>query len=84
MGISSGFVAVLVYVLYLVEGAAALIYGHHRILWFMCPLWFFWLGYIWLIAHRGGMRDDPLVFAFQDRTSRLTLALMVVIAFISA
>jgi hypothetical protein len=36
----------------------------------------YWLGYLWLIAHRGKMFHDPLVFALRDRTSRILILLM--------
>jgi len=31
---------------------------------------------MWLVAHRGKMRDDPVVFALRDRTSRILILLM--------
>jgi hypothetical protein len=34
---------------------------------------------VWLVAHRGNMHDDPIVFAFRDRVSYL-VGLMIVIA----
>ena len=36
----------------------------------------YWVGYLWLIAHRGKMHHDPLVFAMRDRTSRVLILLM--------
>jgi len=79
MGIASGFVAVLVLVLYISEGQAKLYYGHLGIIWLACPFLLFWICYIWLVAHRGGMHDDPLVFAMKDRVSRVALGLMAII-----
>ena len=38
-------------------------------LWLLCPLLLFWISRAWMIAHRGLMRDDPVVFAATDRTS---------------
>jgi hypothetical protein len=29
-----------------------------------------------MVAHRGGMHDDPVVFALKDRTSQLCLLLV--------
>jgi 4-hydroxybenzoate polyprenyltransferase len=79
MGIASAFMAVLVLVLYITEGQARLYYGSLTIIWLACPFLLFWMCYIWLVAHRGGMHDDPLVFALKDRVSRLTLVLMAII-----
>jgi 4-hydroxybenzoate polyprenyltransferase len=79
MGIASAFVAVLVLVLYITSGQAQLYYGRHQAIWLVCPFLLFWICYIWLVAHRGGMHDDPLVFALKDRGSLFALGLMAII-----
>lgn len=83
MGSASGFLSVLVLILYISNGPAHLIYGRHHILWLVCPFLFFWLGYLWLVAHRGAMHHDPLVFSLRDRISRVSLLLMGVITMIA-
>jgi 4-hydroxybenzoate polyprenyltransferase len=83
MGSASGFLSVLVLVLYISNGPAHQFYGRHHILWLVCPFLFFWLGYLWLVAHRGAMHHDPLVFSLRDRISRVTLFLMGVITVIA-
>lgn len=70
MGVASAFVSALVLVLYISSGSAQLLYGHLNVIWLACPALLYWLCYIWLIAHRGGMHDDPLIFALKDRVSR--------------
>ena len=49
----------------------------------MCPLLLYWLGYLWLIAHRGQMYHAPLVFALRNRTSRILILLMVAIVLLA-
>ena len=83
-GTASGYLAVLVLALYISSGAAKALYGRHELMWLLCPLLFYWLGYIWLVAHRGRMIDDPLVFALRDRTSRILILLMLGAAFLAA
>jgi hypothetical protein len=39
----------------------------------------FWISRAWLIAHRGHMHDDPIVFALKDRVSWAVAALFVVV-----
>jgi hypothetical protein len=34
---------------------------------------------VWLIAHRGKMPDDPLVFALEDRINRILILTMLAI-----
>lgn len=83
MGIASAFISVLVLVLYITSGAAQLIYPHLNVIWLACPVLLYWLCYIWLVAHRGGMHDDPMIFALKDRVSRYTLLSMLIIMFLA-
>jgi 4-hydroxybenzoate polyprenyltransferase len=75
-GTASGYAAVVVLALYITSGAAKALYSRHLLIWSVCPLLLYWLGYLWLIAHRGKMFHDPLVFALRDRTSRILILLM--------
>jgi len=79
LGSTSGYLAVLVLALYINSTASELLYRHPQVLWLLCPLLLYWISRAWLIAHRGNMHDDPVVFALTDRTSRLLLAIAVVI-----
>ena len=75
-GTASGYMAVLVLALYINSGTAKALYGRHEFIWVLCPLLLYWIGRMWLVAHRGKMRDDPVVFALRDRTSRILILLM--------
>jgi hypothetical protein len=75
-GTASGYAAVVVLALYIASGAVKANYSRHEFIWAVCPLLLYWLGYLWLIAHRGKMFHDPLVFALRDRTSRILILLM--------
>ena len=79
MGIASGYLAVLVLALYINSDTAQVLYGRYELIWFLCPLLLYWISHIWLIAHRGRMPDDPVVFAMSDRTSRILGLLMLAI-----
>jgi 4-hydroxybenzoate polyprenyltransferase len=50
-------------------------YATPALIWLACPLVLFWISRAWLIAHRGNMHDDPIVFALKDRLSWLIVAL---------
>lgn len=69
LGGSSGFIAVLVLALYIQDGQAAHLYAMPQLIWLACPVMLFWISRAWLIAHRGRMHDDPIVFALKDRVS---------------
>ena len=73
MGVASAFSSVLVLVLYISSDSAQFLYGHLNVIWLVCPALLYWRCYIWLTAHRGGMHDDPMIFALKDRISRFIL-----------
>jgi 4-hydroxybenzoate polyprenyltransferase len=74
LGTASGYQAVLVLALYINSTASELLYRRPEWLWLLCPILLYWISRAWMIAHRGLMRDDPVVFAATDRVS-LVLAL---------
>ena len=83
LGICSGYAAVLLLVIYGATGAAEIHYTRHQLIWLMCPTLLYWISYLWLIARRNEMPDDPLVFAVTNRVSRRTImaaALLAVLA----
>ena len=73
---ASGYVSVLVLALYLDAPAVQKLYSAPWMLWGICLVLLYWVTRIALITGRGGMHDDPIVFAMNDRTSLLCLALM--------
>lgn len=70
LGGASGYISVLVLALYIHDSASATLYPSQKWLWAACPLLLFWISRVWLLAHRGQMHDDPIVFALRDRVSR--------------
>jgi 4-hydroxybenzoate polyprenyltransferase len=83
MGVASGYLGVLVLALYINSDAARTLYGRYQLIWFQCPLLFYWISHVWLIAHRGKMPDDPVVFAVSDRTSRILALLMLAVTVVA-
>jgi len=79
LGSASGYLAVLVLALYINSTASEALYRHPVVLWLLCPLLLYWISRIWLIAHRGEMHDDPVVFAVSDQASRVLLVLAIAI-----
>lgn len=69
LGGSAGFNAVLVLALYIQDIQTSHIYATPQIIWLACPILLFWISRAWLIAHRGFMHDDPIVFALKDKVS---------------
>jgi hypothetical protein len=49
------------------------------LLWFICPLILDWCSRLWILAGRGELNEDPVVFAIRDRRSYITGALLVLV-----
>ncbi|MDH4395896.1 MAG: UbiA family prenyltransferase [Limnobacter sp.] len=79
MGISSGFMAVMVLALYVDSQNGSILYSEPRILWGICPVFLFWLMRIWILTSRREMIDDPVHFALNDKQSWLCFALVAVL-----
>lgn len=75
LGGSSGYIAVLVLALYIQDSHTAAMYATPTVIWLACPLMLFWISRVWLIAHRGQMHSDPIVFALKDPVSWIVAAM---------
>ncbi|MFV0359661.1 UbiA family prenyltransferase [Tropicimonas sp.] len=81
MAIASGYVAVLVMALYVSSPDVAALYSSPSLLWGICPVLLYWISRVVMLAHRGHMHDDPVIFALKDRISLLCGGLVLVLAF---
>ena len=79
MGVGAGYLAVLVLALYIQDAHTIKLYHSPQFIWVACPLLLYWFSRAWLIADRGQMQDDPIVFAIKDRVSWLVGACFIVI-----
>lgn len=79
LGATSGYVSVLVLALYVQDPNIARLYHHPQLIWLACPLLLFWVSRVWLLAHRGLMHEDPIIFAIRDRVSLLIAGLLAII-----
>jgi 4-hydroxybenzoate polyprenyltransferase len=80
---AAGFVSVLVFVLYLNSEAVKALYTQPTALWSVGLILIFWIGRIVLIAGRGEMHDDPVVFAIRDTTSLIAGVLVFLVLILS-
>jgi 4-hydroxybenzoate polyprenyltransferase len=77
-GISSGYLAVLVTVLYINDLQASALYHHPIWLWPVSMAVLYWISRIWLLAHRGELHEDPVLFAIHDRASYVVAFLVAI------
>jgi 4-hydroxybenzoate polyprenyltransferase len=80
LGISSGYISVLIFALYINSREISQLYNHPQFLWGCVPLLLFWITRVWFLAHRGKMQDDPIVFTVRDKASYVIGILIVLLA----
>jgi 4-hydroxybenzoate polyprenyltransferase len=74
MAIAAGYIGVLVLALYIDEPFVQQRFGAHRMFWGVCALLIFWISRLVLVADRGEMDDDPIIWSLRDPLSRATVA----------
>jgi 4-hydroxybenzoate polyprenyltransferase/phosphoserine phosphatase len=80
-GTASAFAAVVVFAIYISSQEVTKLYRRPELLWLIMPLMLLWLCRVWLLASRGNLDEDPMVFALTDRMS---LAIGAAVAAIAA
>lgn len=83
-GVSSGYISILVFSLYIDSFSSIPKYTHLEALYFISLILFMWLTRVWLLTWRGEMNDDPVAFALKDKTSRIMGLLVLAIFIFSA
>ena len=78
-GTASGYASVVVFALYIGNLEAATLYAHTTRLWLLVPVLLLWLSRLWLLASRGDLHEDPVVYAITDKRSLLLGAIVVAI-----
>lgn len=66
---AAGMNAVTIFAFYVSTPTVAGLYTHPQILWLICPILLYWIGRVLMMAGRGDLDDDPIVFAIRDRNS---------------
>jgi 4-hydroxybenzoate polyprenyltransferase len=69
-GTSAGYASVVVLTLY-ISGLNTQLYHHPGRLWLLVPVLLLWLSQLWLLAARGQLDEDPVVYAITDKRSLL-------------
>jgi 4-hydroxybenzoate polyprenyltransferase len=69
LGISSGYMSVLVLALYIHSPEIEDLYSRPKIIWILCILLLYWITRAWMVTRRGKMHSDPVLFALKDPTS---------------
>ncbi len=78
-GSASGYAAVVVLSLYIHSDIVQSQYRNPDLIFLVCPLLLYWLNKLWLNSQRRQIKEDPLIWAFTNRVSRLIGALCVLV-----
>ena len=70
-GTSSASAAVVIFAIYISGSEVTSLYRKPGYLWLVVPFMILWLYRVWLLASRGRLNEDPVVFAITDRMSLL-------------
>jgi 4-hydroxybenzoate polyprenyltransferase len=69
VGVVSGYLSLLIFTLYVSSHEIKSLYQNAQYLWFICPLFLYWITRVWFLTYRDLMVDDPLVFTLKDPVS---------------
>ncbi|SES08375.1 UbiA family prenyltransferase [Rhizobium sp. NFR03] len=83
-GVSSAFASALVLALYIHSAEMQQMYSMPAALWPLCPIVLYMLLRIWMLARRGSLHEDPVVFIMRDWRSIATMAAGGVLVMIGA
>ncbi len=83
LGTASGLISVMIMALYVNSHHVVKLYSSPRLIWLLCPIFMYWIGRIWLLATRGEIDEDPVVFAARDRRTWLVGAVCVSIVLLA-
>jgi 4-hydroxybenzoate polyprenyltransferase len=80
-GTSSAYASIVIFALYINGRDVVSLYHHPTRMWLITPLLILWISRVWLLASRGLLDEDPVVFALSDRMSLLLCLGVAVVAY---
>ena len=83
-GITSGMAAVLVLALYIDSSVSQKLYRNPEIIWLLCPLMLYLICRFWILARRGEMHEDPIMFAIKDWRSQIIVGIGAILLLLAA
>lgn len=84
VSLTAGYISILVLALYVNSSTVQDLYPTPGALWGICCILLFWLTRMVIIAHRGTMHDDPVMFALKDGVSQVCFLIILSFAAVGA
>ncbi|PTY04019.1 UbiA family prenyltransferase [Verrucomicrobia bacterium LW23] len=83
LGTASGLIAALVMVLYVQSDMGGRHYSQPLFLLLLVPAYLYWIGRVWILAQRGLLNEDPVLFAITDRVSYVVALFAIVVMLVA-
>lgn len=83
MALAAGYASIVILALYVDSEPSRELYSQPLALWGVCPVMTYWVSRLVMLAHRGRMDDDPIIFAVKDPISYIcgvAVGLLLVVA----
>ena len=84
VGPVSGYLSVFLLALYINSDQARMLYESPALLWLAAPLLIYWITRLWLLTHRGVVREDAVVFASHDAITYVIAGLVAVVVYVAS
>ncbi len=78
-GAASSYGAVIILALYINSNQVVRNYSQPEFIWLLCLFLLYWTTRAWLLAYRGEMNSDPIIFALRDRASWVIAFLSIIV-----
>ncbi len=82
-GTSSALLSVLMFCFYINSSVLTDQYQTPDLLWIIIPAFSYWLLRMWIKTNRGEMHDDPIIFTFKDKGSKITIGFIIFITILA-
>lgn len=83
LGVSSGLISVLVFLLYISDSMVVDQYRSPEFLWITAIALAYWISNIWLLAGRNAISEDPISFALKEKNSVSSIFIIISLVFLA-
>ena len=83
VGPVSGYLSVFLLALYINSDQARRLYESPALLWLAAPLLIYWITRLWLLTHRGVVKEDAVLFASHDPITYVVAGLVAVVVYVA-
>ncbi|MAD91464.1 MAG: hypothetical protein CMQ54_01890 [Gammaproteobacteria bacterium] len=83
LGVSSGLMSVLVFLLYISDSMVVDQYSSPEFLWIATVALAYWISNLWLLASRNVISEDPISFALKERNSLSSAFIIISLVFLA-